>query len=113
MLGITPRLLSRPLGFRHTTRNLRTVVIPRKHGFLQHEALRTVRNAGYKSKVAGDNESGHIEAGENEGMFFIDSKYYKGSWPLVRVHKMLHVVDLGFSPLLMLDCQGSSLYNPS
>ena len=30
---------------------------------------------GYSSKVAGDNESGHIEAGENEGMFFIDSMY--------------------------------------
>ena len=65
-------------------------MIPRKHGFLQHEALETVRCAGYKSKVAGDNESGHIEAGENEGIFFIDSKYYKGSCPLTRCSKTLH-----------------------
>ena len=92
MLGTTPRLLSRPLGLRHTTRILRTVVIPHEHVFRQQEAFRTVGSARYKSKVAGDNESGHIEAGENEGMFFIDSKTCKGSWPVARVHKMLHVM---------------------
>ena len=41
-----------------------------------------VGGARYKSKVAGDNESGHIEAGENEGIFFIDSEYYSSSWLL-------------------------------
>ena len=77
MLGVAPRLLSRPLGHRHTTRVLRTVVTPNTRGSLQYGAFRTDGGAGYSSKVAGDNDSGHIEAGENEGMFFVDSKYYK------------------------------------
>ena len=77
MLGVKPWLLNRPLGYRHTTRVLRTVVTPNTRGFLQYGPFRTAGSAGYSSKVAGDNDSGHIEAGENEGMFFVDSKYYK------------------------------------
>ena len=74
MLGVAPRLLSRPLSYRHTSRVLRTVVTPNTRGSLQYGAFRTDGGAGYSSKVAGDNDSGHIEAGENEGMFFVDSK---------------------------------------
>lgn len=73
MLGISSRLLSRPLGHRFPTWASRAVARPYKHGSLRHEALRTVGGTRYKSKVAGDNESGHIEAGENEGIFFIDN----------------------------------------
>ena len=50
---------------------------PKARGFLQYGAFQTTRSAGYSSKVAGDNDSGHIEAGENEGMLFVDSKYHK------------------------------------
>lgn len=73
LLRITPRLLGRPLlGCRHATR---ANVTPYKHGLLRQGAFGAVGRAGYKSKVAGDNESGHIEAGENERMLFIDSEY--------------------------------------
>lgn len=33
----------------------------------------------YKTTEAGDNKSGHIEAGQNEGIFFLDSSYRLGS----------------------------------
>lgn len=74
MLGITPRLLSRPLHRSHATSALLTVATPYKRAVLQHEALRTVGSAKYKSTAAGDHKSGHIEARENEGIFFIDSE---------------------------------------
>ena len=77
MLSVTLWRFSRPLGYRHTTGVLRTVVTPNARGFLQYGAFRTTGSAWYSSKVAGDNDSGHIEAGENEGMLFVDSKYYK------------------------------------
>ena len=79
MLGITPLLLSRPLGYHHTTQVLRTVVTPYKQCFIRYGNLRTLGSVRHHSKVAGDNESGHIEAGENEGMFFIDSGF-RGIW---------------------------------
>ena len=37
----------------------------------------------YRSTVAGDNKSGHIEAGKKEGVFFIDSEHSGGSCLLV------------------------------
>lgn len=77
MLGITARLLSRP--YCHPTRFLRKFTVPHDDKLLRHEALRTVGSARYKSKVAGDNDSGHIEAGENEGILFVDSTYYRCS----------------------------------
>ena len=109
MLGITPRLLSRPLGCCHTTQVLRTVTTPYKHDFLRYNAFRTVGSAGYNSKVAGDNESGHIEARENEGMLFVDSKSYKGSWFLARVYRMLELMVVGLPSLLLLECWGLPL----
>ena len=111
MLGITPGLLSRPLRCRQNARVLRTVVAPYHHDFLRHEAFRAVGRAGFKSKVAGDNESGHIEAGENEKMFFIDSKYYKDFWPLARVRKTLESKIVGLLPPLLLERWGSFLYD--
>lgn len=33
----------------------------------------------YKTTEAGDNKSGHIEAGQNEGIFFLDSAYLTAS----------------------------------
>ena len=78
MLGVTPWLFRRPLVCRYTTRVLRTVVTPNTRGSLQYGPFRTAGSAGYSSKIAGDNDSGHIEAGENEGMFFVDSKFHKG-----------------------------------
>lgn len=79
MLGLTPWLLSRPLGHRSSTRTLPTVTKPWKHAFIPHGALRTVRGGRYKSTVAGDNDSGHIEAKKNEGILFIDSEYSTSS----------------------------------
>ena len=76
MLGVTPWLFRRPLVCRHTTRVLRTVVTPNTRDYLRYGVFRTAGSAGHSSKVAGDNDSGHIEAGENEGMFFVDSRYY-------------------------------------
>lgn len=73
LLGATPRLFGRPLlGCRHTAWANGTLY---KHDFLRRDAFGAAGRAGYKSKVAGDNESGHIEAGENERMLFIDSEY--------------------------------------
>lgn len=34
-----------------------------------------VGSSRYKSTAAGDNDTGHIEAGKNEGIFFVDSEY--------------------------------------
>ena len=113
MLGITPTLLSRPLGYCHTKQVLRTVATPYKHGFLRYNAFRTVGSAGYNSKVAGDNESGHIEARENEGMLFVDSKSYKGSWLLARLYTMLELMVVGLPSLLLLERWGSFPYSTS
>ncbi len=79
MLGIAPRVLGRRLGLGHYTWAPWTIATQYEHGLLRHQALRKVGDARYKSKVAGDNESGHIQAGENEGIFFIDSEYYESS----------------------------------
>lgn len=56
---------------------------------LRWGALDGVGRAGYRAKVAGDNESGHIEAGENERMLFVDSEYEGSLWCLERVHVLL------------------------
>lgn len=75
MLGITPRLLRRPLlGHRRTTRAFWTVAKPSTHTLLRREALRTVEGGRYKSTAAGNDKSGHIQAGKNEGIFFTDSR---------------------------------------
>ena len=47
---------------------------------LRHEALWAVGRGRYKSTVAGDDMSGHIEAGKNKGIFFIDSELHTVSW---------------------------------
>ena len=74
MLGITPQLLSRPLGHCRSTGFSRAVATRYKHVPLQPKTLRKIGSARFASKVAGDNESGHIQAGENEGIFFVDSE---------------------------------------
>ena len=74
MLGIRPQLLSRRLGHGYTTRALRTIAKSYTRTPLRHEALCIVGSGRYKSTVAGDNMSGHIEAGKNEGIFFVDSQ---------------------------------------
>lgn len=71
LLRIAPRLLSRPVGCRHAAW---ANVTPYKHDLLRRGTFGVIGRAGYKSKVAGENESGHIEAGENERMLFIDSE---------------------------------------
>ena len=74
MLGITLRLLSRPLGHSYTTRAFRAVAKPYNRKLLRNQVLLTLNNRRGKSTAAGDNNTGHIEAGENEGIFFIDSE---------------------------------------
>lgn len=81
MLGNNFRLLIRPLGPCHRTRAFWTAVNPYTHKLLRHEALKTANSRRYKSTAVGDVESGHIEAGKNEGIFFIDSGYSGGSLP--------------------------------
>ncbi|CAD6581210.1 MAG: mitochondrial escape protein 2 [Alectoria sarmentosa] len=75
MLGITLRLLSRPLGHSYTTRAFRAVAKPYNRKLLRNQVLLTLNNRRGKSTAAGDNNTGHIEAGENEGIFFIDNLF--------------------------------------
>lgn len=83
MLGIPLRLLSRPLGHSCTTRAFWTVAKPYTRTLLRNQVLLAFNNRRCKSTAAGDNNTGHIEAGENEGIFFIDSEYsgLSAFWP--------------------------------
>lgn len=111
MLGIIPRLLSKPLGHSCTTRAFWTTAKPYPHTLLRHEALRTVGSGRYKSTAAGDNKSGHIEAGKNEGIFFIDSEYPWGSLPSAPLYRPIEVMSASVPLLLLLESQGASPFD--
>ena len=74
MLGF-PKTFSRPLGqgcsFGSRSRALWTAT--RYHPLRDHPWPVNSYCRRYKTTEAGDNKSGHIEAGQNEGIFFLDS----------------------------------------
>jgi hypothetical protein len=68
--------LSRP--FRHApiiTASWRTISTAPKHPLRMHDAVKGLRNRRNKTKDTGDNKSGHIDAGQNEGIFFLDNVF--------------------------------------
>ncbi|KAK0508367.1 hypothetical protein JMJ35_009451 [Cladonia borealis] len=76
MLGF-PKAFSRPLGqgciFGSRNRALWTAT--RYRPLRKHPWPVDVCSRRYKTTEAGDNKSGHIEAGQNEGIFFLDNVF--------------------------------------
>jgi len=58
-----------------TTRTYRSIWTAPRHSLRKHDTTKTLGNRRYKIKETGDNKSGHIEAGPNEGIFFLDNVF--------------------------------------
>jgi len=71
MLGLH-RLLSRPLGHTPPFAGRQCLWTATKHRPLVDRAA-IIEGRRSKAIDAGDNKSGHIDARENEGIFFLDS----------------------------------------
>ncbi len=58
-----------------TIRACRTISTAPRHPFRRHDVLKTLNSRRNKTKETGDNKSGHIDAGQNEGIFFLDNVF--------------------------------------
>ena len=67
-----PRLLSRPMGLAHPFAQRRYLSTATRYRPLLYRAA-IVDSRRARSTEAGDDKSGHIDARENEGVFFLDS----------------------------------------
>ena len=72
-----PKAFSRPLGqgCSFGSRNRALWTAKRYRPLREHSWPVDLCSRRYKTTEAGDNKSGHIEAGQNEGIFFLDSLY--------------------------------------
>ena len=90
------RLLSRRLGQPHITLlNRRRYWTLPKQSSVPYDAPKVLSGRRNKSTETGNNKSGHIEAGNDEGIFFLDSifplnlNFLLGGLPLVNFDKLL------------------------
>lgn len=75
MLGV-PRLLSGPLGQGQALPRNRALWIASRYSPLRtHPGATAANGKRFKTIEAGDNKTGHIEAGPNEGIFFLSSMF--------------------------------------
>lgn len=92
---VVPKLLSWPLGLKRlTTVHTRSLWPAVNCSPLHNAAPQAFSGRRYKTTETGDNKSGHIEAGQNEGIFFLDSVFplnltLFGGLPLINIDKII------------------------